>query len=179
MVVGFVFFSFLLLFSLAGRLKSRCSSLGLWRVSCYFRRFWPDLFKMGYSFLEPDLHPSGVKFRTRAPLRRPPSSSAPAAGSSGHGGSRFPARGRHATEGLSFFGARFWSRPVFSGRARRWLGSPVVVPLLGDTGDGACPPRAAVSGGFCQCLLPEAALGVSVFLCIFPCGYCISQFVYL
>jgi hypothetical protein len=59
-----------------------------------------------------------------------------------------------------------WPRSTFSGRAWRWLGSPVVVPLLGDTGDGAWPPRAAVSGGFCHCLLPEAVLGVSVF-CVY------------
>jgi hypothetical protein len=59
-----------------------------------------------------------------------------------------------------------WPCSTFSGRARRWLGSPVVVPLLGGTGDGVCPPRAAVSGGFSHCLLPEAAFGVSVF-CVY------------
>jgi hypothetical protein len=112
---------------------------------------------MGSSFLEPDLHCSGVKFRTRAPLRRPPSSSAPAAGSSGHDGSRFPARGRHATEGLSLFGARFGHVPSFLavhgvGWGHRWSYLCWVIP--GTARVLHAPPSPADSASvFCRKLL--------------------------
>jgi hypothetical protein len=99
--------------------------LGLWRVSCLLQRFWPVLFKIWSSSLVPDLLSSGVYIMTRAPQRRSLSSSAPAAGSSGHGGSRFPACGRHAPEGLSLFGARVGHVPPFLavhgvGWGQRW-----------------------------------------------------------
>jgi len=109
----FVFFSFLFLLLLAGRLKCWRSSLGLWRVLCLFWRFWPAVFKISSSSLVPDLHSSGGFSKTRAPQRSSPSSSAPAAGSSGHGGSRLPARGWHAPESLSLFGARVGHSPPF------------------------------------------------------------------
>lgn len=77
------------------------SNVGVLARDCGgFRVFYGGLagvlFNIWSSSLVPDLRSSGVYFKTRAPQRRSPASSAPADGSSGHGGKRFPARGRHA-----------------------------------------------------------------------------------
>jgi hypothetical protein len=95
--------------------------------------------------------------------RRSPSSSAPAAGSSGHGGTRFPARGRHAPECLSLFGARVGHVPLFLavhgvGWGLRWSFLCWVVP--GTARVLHEPPSPADSA---IVLLPAAALGFSVF----------------
>jgi hypothetical protein len=114
--------------------------------------------KISSSTLEPDLHTSGDYSKTRATQPCSPSSSAPASGSSGHVGNRSPARARELVALRRACGLR----SAFPGRARCWMGSTMVDPLLGGTGDSACPPRAAVSGGIRHCSLPAAALG---FLC--------------
>jgi hypothetical protein len=128
-----------------------------------FTEVLAGLFKIWSSSLVPDLHSSGVYFMTRAPQRRSPSSSAPDAGSSGHGGNRFPARGRHAPECLSLFGARVGHVPPFLavhgvGWGLRWSFLCWVVP--GTARVLHAPPSPADSA---IVLLPAAALGVSVF----------------
>jgi hypothetical protein len=132
------------------------------------------------STLEPDLHTSDDYSKTRATQPCSLSSSAPAAGSLGHVSNRSPAHGRHAPESLLLFGARVgYAPPFLAVHGVGWGLRYVVDPLLGGTDDGACPPRAAVSGGIRHCSLPAAALGFLCFLCTFLCVYCGSQFVFL
>lgn len=174
-----MFFFFLFLFFFAGRLNSRCSSSGLWRFSCLFGGFGRFLFKIWSSPLVPDLHFSGGLFMTRAPRRRSLASSAPAAGISGHGGKRFPARGRHAPACLVLFGACVGHVPPFLavhgvGWGLRWSLLCWVVP--GTARGGHAPPSPAV---FRHCSLCRQLLWAFLFMCTFPCVYCGSQFVYL
>jgi hypothetical protein len=137
------------------------------------------LFKISSSTLESDLHTSGAYSKTRTPQPRSPSSSAPAAESSGLVGNRFSARGRHAPESLLLLGARVGQAPPFLavhgvGWGLRWSilcwVVPVTVLVL------HAPPSLAESA---TVSLPAAALGFLCFLCTFLCVYCGSQFVYL
>jgi hypothetical protein len=137
------------------------------------------LFEISSSTLEPDLHTFGAYSKTRAPQPRSPSSSAPAAGSSGLVGNRFPARGRHVPESLLLLGARVGHAPHFLAvHGVRWglrwsilcWVVPVTVRVL------HAPPSPAESA---IVSLPAAALGFLCFLCTFLCVYCGSQFVYL
>jgi hypothetical protein len=111
------------------------------------------LFKFSSSTFEPDLHTSSIiprhappnRVHRRRPLQLPEAQATSVI-------ARELVALRRAC-GL---------RSAFPGRARCWMGSTMVDPLLGGTGDSACPPRAAVSGGLRPCSLPAAALG---FLC--------------
>lgn len=69
-------------------------------------------FQIFSSLLESDLHNSIVFSKTHAPQSCSPSSSAPVAGSSGHGGRQCPGRGLHAPEKLLLFGVRDGHAPL-------------------------------------------------------------------
>jgi hypothetical protein len=66
-----------------------------------------------FQLLEPDLHTSIVLFTTRAQQRRSLSSSAPAAGSTGHIGRRSPTRSLHVLEIPVLCGAHNGHAPPF------------------------------------------------------------------
>jgi hypothetical protein len=118
-------------------------------------------------------------FQDTRPQPRSSSSSAPAAGSSGHVGNRFPARGRHEPESLLLFGARVGHAPPFLvvhgvGWGLRWSIYCWVVPVTAHV--LRAPPSPAESA---TVSLPAAVLGFLCFLCTFLCVYYGSQFVYL
>jgi len=70
-------------------------------------------FKFSSSTLEPNLHNSIAFFKTRALQLRSPSSSAPAAGSTGHIGRQCSARGLHTPKSLLLFGTHDGHTPSF------------------------------------------------------------------
>jgi len=81
---------------------------------------------------------------------------------------------RSLVSGASLARARepfaLWSawrpRSAFSGHARCWMGSTVVDLRLGSTGDGACPPRVAVSNGIRCCLYCQQPFFGFFLLCV-------------
>jgi hypothetical protein len=117
------------------------------------------LFKFSSSTFEPDLHTSSIiprhappnRVHRRRPLQLPEAQ----------------ATSVIARELVALRRA-CWLRSAFSGRARCWMGSTVVDPLLGGTGDGACPPRAAVSGGIRHYLTAGSCFGFSLFSLYIP-----------
>jgi hypothetical protein len=130
--------------------------------------FLGSFFNCFLRFLEPDLHNPVAFLKTRAPQPCFLSSSAPTVGSTGHADRGSSARDLHVLESPLLFGACERPRSSIFWPCMVGMGSTVVALRLGGTGDGACPPRAAVSGGGCFFLLATFFFGFFCFVLCIP-----------